>query len=288
MFSIAHIVNLKRMRTDKLLSEMVAKLEAANVPSARLDCLVLLEDITGKDRSWLLAHPEYKLTSSQVRKLESWVKRRAGHEPLAYIRGITEFYGREFFVSPHTLEPRPESETMIALLKHLALEPSSTIIDVGTGSGCLAITAKQELPDVDVIATDISAPALKIAKKNAKKHDADIDFYRGNLLLPIPAANNKKRNAIIVANLPYVPLDHTINQAAMHEPKIAIFGGQDGLDLYRELFLQIATISQFVRVGHVLTESLPPQHTSLAKIARDAGFELYKTDDFIQVFKNIV
>jgi release factor glutamine methyltransferase len=214
-----------------------------------------------------------------VSELENKIKRRVNHEPLAYIRSKSEFFGREFTVSADTLEPRPESETIIELLKSLKLHGS--IIDVGTGSGCLAITTKLEIPELEVMATDISATALKIAQKNALKHDTDIKFFLGDLLTPIPVS---LKPTVIMANLPYVPNSHTINSAAMFEPKLAIFGGPDGLDLYRQLFFQIANNVQFEGVKFVLTESLPPQHNELAKIALSAGFKLKKTDDFIQVF----
>src|SRR5688572_20708013 len=102
-----------------VLALATRQLEAVDIPTARLDVLVLLEDLIGKDRTWLLAHSEHELTIDQLTTLDQQVARRAGHEPLAYIRGKTEFYGREFAVSPHTLEPRPETETMIELAKPL-------------------------------------------------------------------------------------------------------------------------------------------------------------------------
>lgn len=286
-------------------------LRASDISTARLECLVMLEDATGKDRAWLLAHPEFEISIPKVKKLNYQIKRRAKHEPFAYIRGKSEFYGREYIVSADTLQPRPESETMITLLADL-VESSKlnveskngdrkhdkgndikkrrlTVIDVGTGSGCLAITTKLELPQLKVIATEISKSALTIARQNAKKNAADIIFCQGNLLDPVPTSYFL-HSTIVIANLPYVPDNHTINQAAMYEPKLAIFGGPDGLDIYRQLFHQIATrllAVQFKGVRYVITESLPPQHKVITKIAQNAGFSLRQVEDFIQVFESI-
>lgn len=269
------------MRVNDWLADAGQKLEAKGIGTSRLDSLVLLEDVLGKDRAWLLTHPETSLPKTKLTLLNQLLQRRAKHEPLAYIRGKTEFYGREFIVSADTLEPRPESETMIELLKNTVfkVEPWKQLIDVGTGSGALAITAKLELPKFQkVYATDISLPALKIARKNSQKYNAHINFYKGNLLEPLPQCPD-----VIIANLPYIPDGQTINFAAMQEPKIAIFGGPDGLDLYRQLFTQLKTKGWQPTL--ILTESLPPQHPTLARIARDYGYSLHRKDDFIQAFK---
>lgn len=263
------------------LAAAVQTLKSTGIATARLDCLVLLEDALGKDRTHLLAHQELTLNSEQISLLNSQITRRALHEPLAYIRGKTEFYGREFMVSPDTLEPRPETETMIDLLKQLAdskqltVDSNTLIADIGTGSGCLAITTKLEFPRAKVCATDISKKCLEIARKNAQKHGVPIEFIEADLL----SAVNRQPSAVL-ANLPYVPDGHTINQAAMQEPKLAIFGGSDGLDIYRQLFSQLVKL----KPKYVLTESLPFQHAALAKIARAAGYKLQNTTDFIQIF----
>src|SRR6185436_17881464 len=135
---------------SKLLKDFEAKLEAAGISTARLDALVLLEDATGKDRAWLLAHSEFELNKKIANLLQKQITMRATHAPLAYIRGESEFYGREFLITPDTLQPRSETETMIDMLKSYLDRGSrvkdEVIIDVGTGSGCLAITAKLEWP----------------------------------------------------------------------------------------------------------------------------------------------
>ncbi len=264
------------------LTSAESHLRHTDVPTARLDCLVLLEDLLGKDRAHLLAHPEIELASEQEEVLNEQVARRAKHEPLAYIRGKTEFYGREFIVNAHTLEPRPETETMIDELKGLGFRKQGqgiALIDVGTGSGAIAISAKLELPNASVFATDVSAECIAIAKRNAQNHQTDITFNQGNLLDSLPLSS---RPYTLLCNLPYVPDSHTINKAAMFEPRIAIFGGTDGLDLYRELFTQISQLQS--KPKYILTESLPFQHEELALIAKLQDYNLQHTSDFIQLF----
>ncbi|HVS59019.1 MAG TPA: HemK/PrmC family methyltransferase [Candidatus Saccharimonadales bacterium] len=252
--------------------------KGAGIGTARLDALVLLEDCIGMDRSHLLAHPELELSAAQVHILENRVARRVKHEPLAYIRGHTEFFGREFIITNAVLEPRPESETMIELLKSLPLlRRTMKIADIGTGSGALGITASLETGcKVDLI--DIDPAALAIAKRNVIKFATDNFAILSDLL-----ENTAQKYDILLCNLPYVPSKFYINSEALNEPKIAIFGGLDGLDVYRQLFSQLTHLPQKPR--YILTEALPPQHTKLAHIASDAGYRSYKTEDFIQVFQ---
>jgi release factor glutamine methyltransferase len=268
-------------------------LERAGVGTARLDVLVLLEDITGRDRSWLLAHPELELSSAQTAKLEKLLKRRARHEPLAYLRGRSEFYGREFVLTPAVLEPRPESEAMIELLKALPVfSPAKPVLDmsaakrgatlriadVGTGSGVLGITAKLELPRTTVDLLEIDPAALKVAKTNVDKFTLNINVIKSDLLTA-----SRQNYDILLCNLPYVPDDYQINRAATHEPRLAIFGGSDGLDVYRKLFKQIRQLKK--QPLYILTEALPPQHAILAELAEQSGYRLAAIDDFIQVFE---
>lgn len=266
-------------------------LQDAKIATARLDALVLLEDATKKDRAWLLAHPEQELESKNANKLEMFLLRRAKHEPLAYIRGKSEFYGREFIVNTHTLEPRPETETMIELLlkrvesKKFQVE---SIVDVGTGSGCIAITAALELPNTQVYAIDIDEKCLEVAQANAKALRANVTLRQGNLLEPLLTGGWRQEAGdwFILTNLPYVPEDHKINHAATYEPRHAIFGGKDGLDLYRELFTQVHELADSMQPPRmILTESLPSQHDAVSKIAQNHGYTLDRTDDFIQAFR---
>jgi len=258
-----------------------ALLTRVGIATAHLDALVLLEDTMHEDRAYLLAHPEDDIDDEREKKLGELLNRRALHEPLAYIRNKTEFYGREFYIDHRVLEPRPESETMIDMLKSLHLPRDVTIIDVGTGSGALAITAKLEVPHADVMATDVDSNALKVAERNCATYDCDVMFLKGNLLKPFYLHYQPKHSAVL-ANLPYVPDSFQINQAAMREPERAIFGGADGLDLYREMFDQIDPLAH--KPQYVLSESMPPQHELLVSIARQHDYHLHAKDDFILCF----
>lgn len=264
-----------------------AKLQKAGIGSANLDILILLEDILGMDRAWVLAHPEYTFKGTTLKNLTEKLERRVKHEPLAYIRGKTEFYGRDFYVNKFVLEPRPESETIITLLKILLSKRQSpllgTIVDVGTGCGALAITAKLEAPNLEAIAIDIDLNCIKVTRKNAARYNSKVKCIQGDLLKPLTSSKFEFQSSIILANLPYVPDDFIVNQAAAMEPSIAIFGGPDGLSVYRRLFEQLSGQNG---PKYVISESLPPQHIKLTKIAQKAGYCLANTDDFIQVFKS--
>ena len=266
---------------DRFLREATNQLHMCGIETARLDSLVLLSDELGHDKAWVLAHPDYILQVSVLKKMNTKIAQRSNHIPLAYIRGKSEFYGREFMVNKHVLVPRPESESMIGLLKRF-VDPDSrtTIIDVGTGSGCLAITVKLELPNSTVVALDSSYECLRVAKQNATKLVADITFLESDLLDSMQDSSFKIQDSILLANLPYVPNDYPVNNAAAHEPPLALFGGSDGLKLYRKLFSQ----AKELRVTCIITESLTEQHAGLIKTARENAFRHASTDGFAQLF----
>jgi release factor glutamine methyltransferase len=268
------------MTVAELLHQAEKQLQSAGIGSARLDVLILLEDALHKDRAWILAHPEFQISPVKAGRLLRKAERRAKHVPLAYIRGHTEFYGRNFKVNRHVLEPRPESETMIELLKKMRLPTKPAIADIGTGNGAIGITAALEIPNSIVDLYDISAGCVAVAKHNVHLHELRLHVRKMNLL-----SRPLRPYDIILANMPYVPEHWKINEAALHEPKIAIFGGKDGLDVYRKLFAQLARFTWKPR--YVLTEALPPQHEKLAEIAVGHGFNLHLSDDFIQVFEPV-
>ena len=265
--------------THNWLQGAVKELQSAGIPTAELDALVLLEDCLEISRANILAHPESKLMASQITKLNKQIERRKTHEPLAYIRGKTEFYGREFIVNRYTLEPRPETETMIELLIKQKISGGVVIADIGTGSGAIAVTVQLEFPKAKLVATDLSPHCLKTAEQNIKNHGVDTPCFKGDLLKPL----KDQKIDILLCNLPYVPDNFGINKAALHEPKMAIFGGDDGLNLYRKLFKQINERKQ--KPSLVFTESLPFQHEKLTEIATTYGYKHVESEDFIQVFK---
>ncbi len=271
------------MTIETWLQAAVTTLQNAGISTARLDTLVLLADEIGQDKSWILAHPEYILQIEKRKKLSTKITQRAKHIPLAYIRGRAEFYGRDFAVNEHVLVPRPESESLIELLKQAVGRGAwNTLFDVGTGTGCLAIIAKLELPDMEVYAVDIDENCLAVARNNAKALGANIRLLRGDLLQPLQRSGGKTQDSIILANLPYVPTDYPINTAAGHEPPLALFGGRDGLDYYRTMFMQAASLP--TPPTAIITESLLEQHHELDRIAGCAGYAIQTVDGLGQLF----
>lgn len=264
---------------DQWLTASVPRLSDHGITSARLDCLLLLEHVIRTDRAHILAHTDQILTDQELGELEGLLVQRLDDTPMAYILGQCEFYGRKFSVSKHVLVPRPESEAICSLLA--TIKKPDTIIDIGTGSGALAITAKLLHPNAVVYATDIDPKCLELANQNACTHHAQVEFIQGDLLEPVPSTASKARS-IIIANLPYVPTDYPVNAAAAQEPKIALYGGEDGLDLYRTLWDQITKLPK--RPAAIICESLPEQHKTLAKIATKAGYKLQTSDGLAQVF----
>ena len=276
------------MRADVWLKAAIQQLHSAGIETARLDALVLLEDYSGHDRGYLLAHPELVIDESVVQQLANVLKERAQHIPLAYLRGKAEFYGREFVVGPGVLVPRPETEAMIDLFNQLLGELNGRrqsapngkqwrVADVGTGSGALGITAALEQPSVHVSLLEIDTAAIEIAKTNVINLSTATPVIESDLL-----KNAAQDYDILLSNLPYVPDDYVINQAATHEPALAIFGGADGLDLYRRLFTQIKIVAN--KPLYILTEALPQSHELLATLAGASSYQLMKTADFIQLF----
>lgn len=185
---------------DAWLAAAAAQLRTAGIASSRLDSELLLSHVLQRPRHWLHAHGDSTLLHEQYAQAEQLLTRRLRHEPLAYLVGYKEFYGRDFVVSPAVLVPRPETEQMITLLLQLIQPTQRTIADVGTGSGILAITAQLELPQCQVDAYDISPKALAIAQHNSKQHGAtSVHFIQSDLL-----AAAQQRYDVILANLPYV------------------------------------------------------------------------------------
>lgn len=239
----------------------------------RLDAeLILAHFLNDVDRSYLISHSDEELQDTSA--IDSYVARRAESEPLAYILGYREFYGRRFFVTPDVLIPRPETETIINIVKDLKPEK---ILDVGTGSGCIAITCALET-DATVDAVDISDDALRIAQKNAAHHGAKVNFHKSNLLNDF----QPEPNTLIIANLPYVDtnwdwLDH---QSLDHEPSLALYAEQQGLELIYKLIDQCPE-----NATSLILEADPCQHDAIIEYARKHSLALEKQDSFILYFK---
>lgn len=233
-------------------------LAEAKIP--RNEAEILLAHLVEKERSWLLAHHTEEIDATILNQFQKLVARRLAHEPIAYITGTKEFYGRTFMVTPDVLIPRPATEHLINAIdsflehtekniidadtqviiatKRLQNADPTTIVDIGTGSGCIAITAALAHPSKKIIATDISVNALEVARQNAEAHQVEIDFRVGNLLEPI---SDVSEPFLLVSNPPYIPkTEKLMPDVEDYEPHQALFSGDDGADLLRLLVVQAA------------------------------------------------
>lgn len=264
------------------LKRGIAELRDAEVPSYTLAAELLLLHVLGRDRVWLYAHPEEIVSNLDAHRYVSLIARRAEGEPTQYLTGKQEFWGLEFEVTPDVLIPRPETEHVIEVaLDRLAVREircgrkqtltgeGLEIIDVGTGSGCIAVALAKELPAARFFATDISAAALAVARRNAARHAVSerILFLERNLLMrattsdasaavagaqhaaPLPVdplaadARFPSQFDLIVSNPPYIgrkEKDSLMREVREHEPEIALYGGEEGYEIYADLIAQAA------------------------------------------------
>jgi release factor glutamine methyltransferase len=233
-----------------------------------MDASVLLAGLLNKTRAWVIANPEASLVSAERVVLESALQRLEAGEPLPYILGHWEFFRLDFLLNPATLIPRPETELLVdQALGWLKDHPQRRrIADVGTGSGCIAISLAYNLADLQITATDVSGMALQAATANARRHgvSGQITFIQGNLLDGVAAYFD-----LICANLPYIPAE-TLRSLPVYnrEPNLALDGGADGLDLIREL-LWIAP-QRLAHGGRLLMEIEANQASAVGFLAREA------------------
>lgn len=257
------------------------KLKEADIKSFQLDTQLLLSSVLNKPREFLIANQESKLSSGEIQLYKQYVSRRIDREPLCYITNSIEFYGNNFFVDKRVLAPRVETETIVENAIRFAPK-GSKLIDIGTGSGAIAISISLGRPDLYIVATEISTDALEVAKANAKKLGVKnkINFVESDLFSDV---NGKYET--IVTNLPYVSTDNAdeMKPEVKKEPDVALYGGSgDGLDLYRKFYKQLPKhLSSKVRVYH---ESDPWQHNTLIKLAQTVGLEPILEDYFVLGF----
>ena len=236
------------------------KLTKAKIASAALDAEVLLSYVTNRPKEFLYAHNEKALTTAQSKKFFTLIKRRSKSEPVAYLTHNKEFYGLNFYVDKNVLTPHPETELLVEeVLSFCARNLSSIkkirLIDVATGSGCIAIALKKNLGRrLEVIASDISPQALQVAKENARLNRVSINFVASDLLSKLISGKKMPVFDIIVANLPYVDKKeiHSLPLASRKtiafEPPVALYGGWHGLKLYHKLFQQINRLTPLPRL----------------------------------------
>ena len=258
------------------------------------------------DRSYLVAHGEEELSAETLAKLRAALERRVQGEPLAYIVGEKEFYGRKFLVNARVLIPRPETETLVDLvrerihgsvrgLRQFATDfatvsrqrqsasrqslsaSAGRILEIGTGSGCLAVTLALELPEAEVVATDVSAEALRVAQENARRLGARVEFRRADLLAGLAGEFE-----VLVANLPYVDADwEWLEQRSLdYEPAGALYSEQGGLAHYARLLEQLGAAGAKVWARWLVLEADPCQQDELARLAAAQGWRLVERRGF--------
>lgn len=241
--------------------------------TAFLDAQVLLSHVLGRNRAWVMAHPEGKLTLEQRNQLKIALERLIVGEPLPYVLGCWEFYGLEFAVTPSVLIPRPETELLVEqALVWLEQHPGRRLAaDVGAGSGCIAVTLARKIPDLEVLASDISLEALRVARQNVRRYGLDnrvhciqVDLFPGiggSSTLP-------ERFDLICANLPYVPSETLADlPVSRREPCLALDGGSDGLKVIRR-FLAVAP-GRMALPGLLLLEIEASQGAAVKALAGD-------------------
>ena len=257
-----------------LLKESTSLLEISS-DSASLDAEILLCQILKKERSFLRAWPDIELQSKQTNQFWSLIKQRQQGTPIAYITGNKEFWSRDFHVNPDVLIPRPDTELIIELSLKLILDNKPIkIIDLGTGSGIIAITLAAERLQADISATDLCLAALSIAKLNARKHDINnIKFYQSNWFANVPPI---KFN-LIITNPPYIAEDdvHLTQGDIRFEPRSALCSGKQGLN---DIIIIADTARNFLEhEGHLLIEHGYDQQHSVQSILKDYHYDFVQT-----------
>jgi len=237
------------------------QLQKKGISSAHLDAEVLLSFVIGKSREFVLTHHEKQLTAGEQRKYLSLLARRAKYEPVAYLLGYKEFYGLKFKVNKKALIPRPETELLVETVVdayHHSTGSKPAIIDVGTGSGVIALSLKKTLPQARILALEASATALSLGRQNAKNLHLSPVFIKSDLLAKVPV--KWLGGAILAVNLPYVDqaevagFSREIRLGLKYEPAEAIFSKRQGTAVYEKLFQQISKLSQTAQPALIVAE----------------------------------
>ena len=259
------------------------------VSESRREAGSLLAHVIKRDRTFLLSHAEDELDSEQFMSFRNSVERRAGGEPLQYITGLQDFYGREFRVSPDVLIPRPETELLVAAGLECIGDSDSIICDIGTGSGCIVVTLLCERPNARGVAVDVSAPALQVAKQNAldKGVDDRLTLALSDCLESLP--QDVRLFDLIVSNPPYVAagvIPGLQREVKNHEPMVALSPGPDGLSIIRRL---IEDAPSFLRKdGHLILEIGFDQGEAVERLVDNISWHLIDIRPDLQGIPRIV
>lgn len=257
------------MTVRQLLSWGAERLGKARegLPAPAREARWLLAHALGRTEAWLVAHPEEEVASAAEELFHHWVERRRVGVPAHYLIGTCPFWGRDFLVTPAVLLPRPETELLMAAALALPLPATPWVLDVGTGSGCLAVSLAAAWPAARVVAVDVSWQALGVARANAARHGATVRLVAGDLGEACRGGFH-----LVVANLPYLSEAELANlppEVRDWEPRLALAGGANGEELLRHL---VADLSRLLApTGHALLEVGAGQAQRLAPVWRGAG-----------------
>lgn len=257
------------MTVNEALALAQAQLTSSSSP--RLDAEVMLASLLHTERSHLIGRPELVLGLVNELRYRWQLNKRQRGVPVAYLVNEQNFYGRSFYVTRATLIPRPDTETLVeAALSTLRADNSiTTLADIGTGSGCIAVSIACSLPQLAVLATDNSRAALRVAEHNAVRYGVNnrLKFYRGHLLYPLIKRRLITPHTLLVANLPYLT-PHEVSGELVYEPYGALVAGRDGLACYRALFAQVREIPGTARPRYLLLEIHPPLTSSIEQLLK--------------------
>lgn len=250
-----------KMTLRDLLLEARDALRQKGVESAILDAELICCRVKGCSRAELWAYPEAEASPEEVERCRAMVKRRAGKEPLAYILGVKEFWSLEFKVTPAVFIPRPETETLVeAVLEHLPVDVEGTLLEVGTGSGCVPVALTVERQGLSVVTTDVSPSALSVARENILRHGLAERVHC--VACDVAEAFNGSLPVLgLVSNPPYVPepFYERVSEEVRYEPPVALSGGPSGLDFVGRLVEQAASL---LRPGAFLAMEVGPEQVA--------------------------
>ena len=261
------------MKIINILSCAAIELEKAKIENNINEARLLLAHILGKSIEWIMIHINDEISDKDMSSFDELVKRRISGEPFQYIIGSCGFMGQEFIVNKNVLVPRADTEVWVERVIELAKEiQANNILDLCTGSGCIAITIKKMVKDASVCASDISNGALDVAIENAKRNETDIEFICSDLFENFP----ESKFDIIVSNPPYIPREEIKKMArdVQNEPILALDGGIDGLDFYRKI---VRDSKNFIKEnGYLAFEFGYDQAQQVSDILVENGFGIYE------------
>ena len=269
------------MSVLEALEYAASRLEEAGLEHPEREASALLEELLGVSRSELLLSRTRTLSTDELAWFRTWLERRAAREPLQHVVGVAHFYDLKLSVSPDVLVPRPETERLVELgleAVRNVLEPN--ILDVGTGSGAVALALKAERPDAAVWATDLSEKALEVASRNADRLNLNVTFVRADLLADPTVQAFAERADLLITNLPYLPEADAawLSPEVQRDPASALFSGRDGLGHARRLLKQAATL---LKPGATCLLELDPRNVRQAETEVGGWAEVVVLPDLV-------